>query len=95
MSHVRIGETKIECVKAFLRTVDGLVNPLMYDRNAVVQSIDNDDKWYTCVLKEKRGGRNIWTLKAEIHVVEADGEKFIRTDGNKMKADNLGELPSL
>jgi len=87
-----MGETKIERVKAFLRTVDGLVNPLMYDRNAVVQSIDNDDKWYTCVLKEKRGARNIWTLKAEIHVVEVDGEKFIRIDGNKMKADNLGEL---
>ncbi len=88
-------ETKIECVKAFLRTVDGLMNPLMYERDSIIQSIANDDKWYTCVLKEKRGARNIWTLKAEIHVVEVYGEKFIRTDGNKMKADNLGELPSL
>jgi len=94
ITHVRMKDKRIEHVKAFMRTIEGLCNPSMYDRNAVVQSIDNDDKWYTCVLKEKRGARNIWALKAEIHVVEVDGEKFLRTGKNKSKADNLGVLPS-
>jgi len=31
--------------------------------------------------------------KAESHIVEIDGENFIRTNRNKNKSDNLGELP--
>jgi hypothetical protein len=94
ITHVRVKEKRIEHVKAFMQTIEGLSNSSMYDRNAVIQSIDNNDKWYTCLLKEKQGARNIWTLKAEIHVIEVDGEKFLRTDNNKSKADNLGELSS-
>lgn len=94
ITHVRRKEKRIEQVKAFIRTVEGLSNPSLYDKNAVIQSINNGDRWYTCLLNEKRGARNIWALKAEIHIVELGGGKFIRTDKNITKADNLGELPS-
>jgi hypothetical protein len=94
ITHVRMKEKKIEHVKAFMVTIEGLSNPVRYNREDVVKSIDKDDKWYTCLLQEKRGARNIWERGAEIHIVEVDGEKFIRTDRNKMKTENLGELPS-
>jgi sulfur transfer complex TusBCD TusB component (DsrH family) len=87
--------TRIEQVEALMVTIEGLSNPMRYGRETVLKSINKDNKWYTCLLKEKRGARNIWERGAEIHVVEVDDEKFIRIDGNKMKADNLGELPSL
>jgi len=29
----------------------------------------------------------------DVRVVEIDGAKYIRTDANKAKADNLGTLP--
>jgi hypothetical protein len=87
--------TRIEQVEALMVTVEGLSNPERYSREELVKSINEDNKWYTCLLKEKRGAQNIWERSAEIHIVEVDDEKFIRTDRNKMKADNLDELPSL
>jgi hypothetical protein len=95
VTNVNMRDTRIEQAKALMVTVERLSNPVRYSREEVVKSIDKDDKWYTCLLKEKLGARNIWERGAEIHVVEVDDEKFIRTDGNKMKAENLGELPSL
>ena len=39
--------------------------------------------------------RPLWKLNfgARVEVIQVDGEYFIRTDGNKIKNDNLGELP--
>ncbi len=93
--HVRENGKRVEQVKTFMVTIEGLCNPVRYGREEVVKSINKGDKWYTCLLKEKRGARNIWERCAEIHVVKVDNEKFIRIDGNRTKADNLGELPSL
>ena len=70
-------------------TVNGLSLPLAYDRKDVIQGIQKGDIWYTCLQKDE----TMWIKKAEIHVVEVDGEYFIRTDGNNIKSDNLGELP--
>jgi hypothetical protein len=95
ITHVRMKEKKIEHVKAFMETIEGLSNPVRYSREEVVKSINKDDKWYTAILKETRGARNIWIRGAKLHVIDIDDEKFIRTDGNKMRSDNLGELPSL
>ncbi len=86
-------DTRINEVRAMMLTDNGLSSPLGYDREDVIQSLNNNDKWHTCLLKEERDGKNIWTKKAEIHIVEIDGENFIRTDRNKIKSDNLGELP--
>ena len=86
-------DTRINEVRAMMPTDNGLSSPLGYDREDVIQSLNNNDKWYTCLFKEERDGKSIWTKKAEIHIVEIDGENFIRTDRNKIKSDNLGELP--
>jgi hypothetical protein len=59
ITHVRVKEKRIEHVKVFMQTIEGLSNPSMYDRNAVIQSIDTNDKWYTCFLKDRRGAWNI------------------------------------
>jgi len=64
-----------------------------YSREEVIQSLNNNDKWYTCLFKEERDGENIWIKKAEIHIVKVGGGNFIRTDRNKIKSDNLCELP--
>jgi len=86
-------DTRIDEVRAMMLTDNGLSLPLGYSREDVIQSLNNNDKWYTCLFKEERDGENIWIKKAEIHIVEIDGENFIRTDRNKIKSDNLGELP--
>ena len=70
-------------------TDNGLSLPLAYDRKDIIQSIQKSIDWCTCLQKDE----TMWTKKAEINVVEVDGEYFIRTDGNIIKSDNLGELP--
>ena len=90
VSHKRMNqeETRIERIMAMMVTVNGLSLPLAYDRKDVIQGIQKGDNWYTCLQKDES-----WSITAEIHVVEVDGEYFIRTDGNNIKSDNLGELP--
>ncbi len=96
ISHVKIKDNRIQEVKAFLNTVEGLKNPNIYSRDEIVKSIDTkDNKWYTCVLKDKITGSRVWEKGSKIHTVEINGEKYIRTDKNKKESDNLGELPSI
>jgi len=86
-------DMRIDEVRAMMPMDDGLYLPLGYSREDVIQSLNNNDKWYTCLFKEERDGENIWIKKAELHIVKVDGENFIRTDRNKIKSDNLDELP--
>jgi hypothetical protein len=72
-----------------MRTIEGLANPLDYSRRTIIQSIENGDRWFTCLQTDQ----GAWQKELEIHVVEVDGEKFIRVDQEKIKADKLGELP--
>ncbi len=96
ISHVKIKDDHIQEAKAFLNTVEGLKNPNIYTRNEIVKSInEKDNKWYTCVLKDKVTGSRVWEKGSQIHTIEINGEKYIRTDGNKKESDNLGELPSI
>lgn len=46
---------------------------------------------YTFVTIFKQAGT--WRQGAPVRVVTIDGEKYIRTDADNTKADNLGELP--
>ena len=91
VSHKRMNqeETRIERVMAMMVTVNGLSLPLTYDRKDIIQSIQKGIDWHICLQKDE----TTWIKKAEIHIVEVDGEYFIRTDGNNIKSDNLGELP--
>lgn len=58
-------------------------------RQSVVESIESGYDYYT-VPPDGDGG---YTWGDSVGVISIDGEKFIRTDGNKVKEDNLGGLP--
>lgn len=34
-------------------------------------------------------------LGAEVDVVRVQGDKFLRTDGQRLRADNLGDIPEI
>jgi hypothetical protein len=95
VSHVKMKDNHIQEVKAFLNTVEGLKHPNIFSREEIVKSIDEkNNQWYTCILKEISGEKRVWEKGSPIHTIELDDKKYIRTDGNTKKSDNLGELPS-
>lgn len=57
-------------------------------RGWVVSEIE---KGTTFVTAYKQGTK--WSKGDEVGIVEIRGQKFIRTDGNSIEEDNLGELP--
>jgi hypothetical protein len=58
-------------------------------RAAVVSSIEGG-KTYSTITKSPDGK---WRRGEDVRVVTVGGEKFIRTDANQTKGDNLGSLP--
>ncbi|MGG4011049.1 DUF3892 domain-containing protein [Bacillus smithii] len=57
-------------------------------REDVISSIEEG---YTyCTIYQKDGK---WNKGAKVEIVIVDGSKYLRTDANKIKRDNLGELP--
>jgi hypothetical protein len=44
-----------------------------------------------CTIFKGPNGR--WSQGAKVEIVKVDGEEYIRTDADKIKADNLGQLP--
>lgn len=96
VSHIEKEKDNIEKVRAFINTVEGIKYPTIYKREDIIKSMEeNQDKWYTCLLKDKKGQRRIWKKNSEINTVDADGEKYLRTDEKKEKQDDLGKLPSI
>jgi hypothetical protein len=78
----------IEQVKARPCKENELGPETTMSRDAVVAYLEKGKTFATVVNKN---GQNIWGAK--IGIVEIDGIKFIRTDRDNTKADNLGELP--
>lgn len=58
-------------------------------RQTVIKSIESGDEYYT-VPPNGSGG---YQWGDSIEVIPIKGEKFLRTDGNEVEEDNLGELP--
>ena len=58
-------------------------------RGTVVAHLDGG----RTVMTIYRGAEGKWTRGAEVRVVNIGGEKFIRTDRDATKKDNLGNLP--
>ena len=86
-------EDHIEAVKRHTVNDDGSFKDGDFNttpRSTVVSDINNILTYLT--LNEKQDG-NGWIFGEDIHVVNVDGEDFVRTDQNKTKQDNLGELP--
>jgi len=96
VSHIKVKDNEIEEVIAFLNTVEGLKNPNIYTKDEIVKSIENkENKWFTCVLKEKDSGKRIWNRDSKIKTIDIKGIKYIRSDNKEERSDNLGKLPSI
>lgn len=78
---------RIEYVETY--TDDGETVKLYGDmkRETVVANLKKGLKFTTI---RKKDGK--WNKGDNVITYESDGEHFIRTDGNKVKEDNLGEL---
>lgn len=57
-------------------------------RQDVVLSILRGTTFVTAYLRDGR-----WHKGEDVRVVTINGERYIRTDNNSVKADNLGNLP--
>ena len=82
-SHKRIKKVEVH-------TDDGTyVHPAgQVDRLIVVSNLKKGLTYMTV-----RNGTNGWKQGDKVIPYAVDDEYFIRTDGNKIKEDNLGELP--
>ena len=91
ITDVRYNEDNTRIVQVKRRTDNGdkLVNPEIKIRAVVVDSIN---KGYSYVTG--RYVNNQWKRGDDVIAYALGGEYFIRTDGNKTKSDNLGELPT-
>ncbi|HLC56622.1 MAG TPA: DUF3892 domain-containing protein [Candidatus Nanoarchaeia archaeon] len=69
---------------------DKLVNEQIVSRDNIVNTIERGIKFITVYNKQ-----NQWTKGDDIKIVLINNTKFIRTDGNRIEEDNLGELPEM
>ena len=79
----------IEQVKIMTDTGDTLTNKKIVSRIEIIRLIESGDKIFT-VYKKDDGN---WKKGDAVGIVNIRGVKFIRTDGNSIEKDNLGELP--
>jgi hypothetical protein len=82
-------ETHIVKVRSHPDNVDSVVPPSEIDRATVVGRL-GDGYTYATIYTSSN---NKWKLGAHVREVDIDGTKYIRTDADRIKADNLGELP--
>jgi hypothetical protein len=59
------------------------------NRQEVINAIGRGTTFVTAYMKQDQK----WYRGADVHVVEVEWQKYIRTDKNATKADNLGNLP--
>jgi len=60
----------------------------VWGRRKVVNSIEAGNIFYT-----KYKESNSWKQGSKVNIIDVDGDKYLRTDSNKTKKDNLGKLP--
>ena len=80
---------RIESVKTHKDKGDTVGSGFIEKRSQVVSNIESGYSYCT-ILRNKE---DKWNKGEDVHVVKVDGEKFIRTDNNKTKKDNLENLP--
>ena len=83
-------KTHIEKVRVHEDKGDKLESDKIWSRNHVISKIENS---YTFITVYKRNEK--WNKGEKVHVVVADDEKYLRTDKNETKKDNLGSLPEM
>jgi len=82
-------ETHIEKVQVRLDNGDSVGPPSEWTRSEVITRLEAGYSFVTIVL----GSNDKWLKGATVRIVVIHGEKFIRTDADRTKEDNLGNLP--
>jgi len=80
--------TRIMIIKRRIDLGEKLGKSDIKTRTEIVNSIKSGSSYVTANNKN-----NKWQKGDDVIAYQIDGEYFIRTDGNKVKEDNLGELP--
>lgn len=81
--------THIIQVKQHVDNGDNVGESSIVSRLTVVSNLKGG---YTyCTIRKGSNGK--WKQGDNVIAYQLDGEYFIRTDGNKTRSDNLGELP--
>jgi len=63
-------------------------NKHTFSKESIILKIESNDKVTTLIKNNDK-----WDMGSEVKVYTVDKEKFIKTESNSKKADNLGELP--
>jgi hypothetical protein len=69
---------------------ESIGHAMEWERENVVHHIDRGFTFVTAYLRNSN-----WVRGADLHVVVSGNERFIRTDQNRVRSDNLGELPEI
>ncbi len=83
--------THIDAVRVHQDLGETLGQGSIWTRTQVVATIDRRSS--ICTTFKGTDGK--WRCGAAVEVVVLDGQRFLRTDSNQRKADNLGNLPEL
>ncbi|MDD3269060.1 MAG: DUF3892 domain-containing protein [Syntrophomonadaceae bacterium] len=81
--------SKIEEVHAYKIENNSTNGSYTFSRDAIISKIEANYKVVT-ITKKSDGN---WQIGADVIVYKVDNEKFIKTEANNTKKDNLGELP--
>ena len=92
--HYNKDHSKIEEVHALEITKkdDGKKYPgkeQTFSRENIITKIESDNTVTTLTKNDK----DAWVIGSKVKVYTLDNEKFIKTESNTKKVDNLGELP--
>jgi hypothetical protein len=82
--------THIEKVETYEHSGNSLTNQSSKTRSSVVSAIDSGTSFCTAT-KDSNG---TYSYGASVKVVTIDGERFIKTKADKVKKDNLDNLPT-
>ncbi len=81
---------KILYAKQHKDTGESITEGILTDRNTIASNIANGLSYVTIF-----SSNSTWKKGTHLRAYRIGGEYFIRTDGNKVKLDNLGQLPEL
>lgn len=82
-------ETHIDMVRSHEDKGDSVGAAVDTPRSTVVSRLASGSTFAT--ITKSTDGK--WQRGEDVRAITIDGEKYIRTDANRVKKDNLGELP--
>lgn len=65
---------------------------IIYKRETIVKAIDDGETFITSYFDKEKNG---WKRGAIVSIIEIDKIKYLRSDKNKTKKDNLENLPEI